>query len=95
MVKENFNNKVLKEDLDKWHKVDKTNFTPPPTSTNIIFFTESGGVYTGHYHNRRGFICYGIGAKELTDVEVTHWKIEPFPTEYQEMLDSMEEEQTK
>lgn len=88
--KENFNNKVRKEDWDKWHKVDKSNFTPPPTSTNIVFFTESGSVFCGHYKSSVGFICYGIGAKELTDVEVTHWRILTNPAEYQKILDDMD-----
>lgn len=88
-----FNQWVSKEDLDKWHKVNPLNFTPPPSSTNIIFFTEGGSVFCGIYHSRRGFVCYGIGAKELTDVEVTHWRILAFPDDFQELLNKQSEEQ--
>lgn len=90
MEKENFNNWVTKEELNKWHKVDKANFTPPPTSTNILFFTEGGGIFCGHYKGSVGFVCYGISKRELTDVEVTHWRILDFPLEYQQMLDDLD-----
>lgn len=88
MESKNFNDWVLKAGLNKWQKVDKKNFVPPPTNINLVLFTASGTVYCGHY--KRGFICYGIGARELTDVEVTHWKIELFPDDYQEMLDKQD-----
>lgn len=92
MEQTNFNSWVEKEGLDEWHKVDKENFVPPPTSTNLVFFTESGSIYRGIYHSRRGFVCYGIGAKELTDVEVVQWRVLKFPKEFQDYLDNMEKE---
>jgi len=89
-MKNNFNNWVSSEKLNEWHKVDKENFTPPPTNYNLLFFTKAGDIFCGEYKGSRGFICYGIGKKELTDVEVTHWRIVDFPIEYQEMLDAMD-----
>ncbi len=90
MKHQNFNQWVIREDLNKWHKIDKQKFTPPPTSTNILFFTASGDIYCGYYKGSIGFVCYGIGAKALTDVEVTHWRIMDFPAEYQQMLDEID-----
>lgn len=37
-----------------------------------------------------GFTCYGIGAMELTDVEVTYWRILSFPFDFQQLLDDMD-----
>ncbi len=88
--RDNWNNWIAKNKANKWHKVDKDNFVPPKHSTNIVFFTKSGSVFTGYYKGSIGFICYGISKKELTDVEVTHWRNLDFPEEYQQMLDEMD-----
>lgn len=84
----NFNEWVDKENLNTWHKVDKSDFKAPPTNYNLIFFTKAGGIFCGYY--KRGFVCFGINKIELTDVEVTHWRILDLPTEYQEFLDKSE-----
>lgn len=89
-MKDNFNNWIKKYALDKWHKVDKENFVRPESNTNIVFFTKNGGIFCGHYDGRVGFVCYGINKKELTDVEVTHWRNLSLPDEYQKMLDDMD-----
>lgn len=91
MDKDNWNNHVKKENLNEWHKIDKDNFVAPKSNTNIIFFTKNGGVFCGHYKSSTGFTVYGIGAKELQDVEVTHWRNLDFPIEFQHMLDEMDE----
>lgn len=88
--KENWNNYIKKENLNRWNKVDKDNFTPPKRNINIVFFTKNGGIFCGEYKGNRGFVCYGIGARELTDVEVTHWRNLDFPGDYQDMLDDMD-----
>ncbi len=88
MEKDNWNNHITKEGLDKWHKVDKDNFVPPESSTNIVFFTKNGGIFCGYY--KRAFICYGINKKELADVEVTHWMNLKHPDDFQQMLDDMD-----
>lgn len=86
----NWNNWIKEQGLDKWHKVDKKNFVPPTSNTNIIFFTKAGSIYCGHYKESVGFVCYGIGKKELTDAEVTHWRNMDFPEEYQKFLDDQD-----
>lgn len=86
----NWNEYIEANNLNTWHKVDKDNFVPPKDNTTmILFFTKSGNIYCGYYKNS-GFVCYGIGKQELTDVEVTHWRNLDFPVEYQEMLDSID-----
>ena len=88
--KDNWNNWIEKEDLNKWHKVDHDNFIKPPSSTNIIFYTKALSVFCGHYKSSQGFICYGISKEELKDVEVTHWRLLDHPKEVQDMLDAMD-----
>lgn len=92
--KDNWNNEVTKKELNKWHKVDKDNFVSPPSSTNIVFFTKAGDVFCGHYKGSEGFTCYGINKEELKTVEVTYWRLLPFPDEYQKMLDDMDKPNT-
>jgi hypothetical protein len=88
--KDNWNNWIKREDLNKWHKVDHENFIKPPSDINLIFYTKALSCYCGVYKSSQGFICYGIGARELTDVEVTHWRLLDHPKEVQEMLDEMD-----
>lgn len=86
---ENWNDYIIKKGYNNWQKVSKDNL-PEKNTTNLIFFTRNGGIFCGHYKsNTKTFICYGINGKEILDVEVTHWRNELFPKEYQDYLDSL------
>ncbi len=91
---ENWNNHIIKEGLNNWQKVTNDNL-PKHGTTNLVLFTRAGGIFCGYYKsNQKLFVCYGINGKEILDVEVTHWKNELFPDEFQKYLDDLDKKPT-
>lgn len=89
---ENWNTMIEQKGLNKWHKVDKGNFHAPQYSSTMMLFFSKGSIFCGYYSKSKGFVCYGIEKRELTDVDVTHWRNLDFPQEFQQFLDDRDNE---